>query len=242
MTTAVADVDTHGARIRARRMLTWLTIVAICMLFAGWFSAYLVSMSAGYWTRITLPASFIYGTLAVLAGSATVQMALASARKGGDGRQIVLWLAATLVLGLAFTAFQFSGYSHLIAKGIHLSPSKMSRLGGEYGTDHTFLKDGQALVLEGGSYYLPDDAEHARPLNAELEETKDRTGPYLYILTFMHLVHLFFGLLSLLIMVRMALQGRYTPGDHVGLWAGAVYWHFLAALWVIIFLFLSLVH
>jgi cytochrome c oxidase subunit 3 len=211
------------------------------MLFAGWFSAYLVSMSSGLWTRITLPAAFIYSTVAVLAGSATVHLALTAVRRG-EARPVLPWLLATLALGIAFAVLQFIGYGDLVAKGIHITPSKMIALGGEYGVDYTFYKDGEALERVEDGFYLPDDVEHARPLNAELEETKERTGPYLYILTFMHLVHLVFGLLSLMVMVRMALQGRYTRQDHVGLWAGAVYWHFLGALWVIIFLFLSLVH
>ena len=81
MTTVAIDPETRAGRIKARRTMTWLTIVAICMLFAGWFSGYLVSMSAGYWTRITLPVAFVYSTVMVLAGSGTVHMAVIAARQ-----------------------------------------------------------------------------------------------------------------------------------------------------------------
>lgn len=235
------DPGSLPARIRARRMMTWLTVVAICMLFAGWISAYLVSSSAGYWTRITLPVAFVYSTLMVLAGSLTIHLALLSGRTGERGRTMA-YLVATFVFGLAFTAFQFSGYAHLVKQGVHVSPDKMLHMKGEYGTDFSFLLNAEPIVLENGGYYAAGDMGRKTKLNADLEEQKDRTGPYLYVLTFMHLVHLFFGLLSVLIMILMAARRNYTPENHVGLWAGAVYWHFLGGLWVVIFLFLSLVH
>jgi heme/copper-type cytochrome/quinol oxidase subunit 3 len=118
----------------------------------------------------------------------------------------------------------------------------MSELTGVYGTDHSFIKDGKELVMADGHFYMPEDLGHARPLDVELDEQKDRTGPYLYALTALHLAHLAFGLLSLVIMLVMALRRNYTPDHHVGLWAGAVYWHFLAGLWIYLLLFLSLVH
>jgi heme/copper-type cytochrome/quinol oxidase subunit 3 len=43
-------------------------------------------------------------------------------------------------------------------------------------------------------------------------------------------------------MLGMALRARYTKEDHVGLWAGAMYWHFLGGLWVYLLLFLLFVH
>jgi len=50
------------------------------------------------------------------------------------------------------------------------------------------------------------------------------------------------GLLSLLVMVAMAIRKRYMPNDHVGLWSGVLYWHFLGALWIYLLLFLVFVH
>ena len=84
------------------------------------------------------------------------------------------------------------------------------------------------------------DAKH--PLDAEIAEQWDRTGPYVYTLTIAHAAHMAFGLLSLVIMLGMAIRQRYTATDHVGLWAGTVYWHFLGGLWIYLFLFLRFVH
>ena len=241
MSAAGMPFEEKVSQEKARRMMTYLALFAIVMFFAGLTSAYLVSMSGGYWTRITMPAAFIRSTGVILLGSLTMHLALLAARKG-KGRMVTLYLAVTLLFGLSFTSSQFSGWYALVGRGVTVSPNKMMSLGGEYGKDFSFVKDGQELIAAEGHFYMPDDMGRARPLDAELEEQKDRTGPYLYALTVLHLAHLAFGLLFLAIMLGMALRGRYTPDDHVGLWAGAVYWHFLAGLWVYLLLFLSLVH
>ncbi|MBL7981383.1 MAG: heme-copper oxidase subunit III [Flavobacteriales bacterium] len=227
--------------IRSRKLITYLILFAIVMFFAGLTSAYVVSMSGGYWTRITLPSAFLYSTVFIVLGSVTVHLGLMAGRKG-DNKGAALWVALTLVLGLGFTWSQFEGWKDLVSKAISWSPNRMSKLTGTYGTDYVFQKDGVDLVLENGNYYLPTDVDGLRPLNAELDEQKDRTGPYLYALTVLHMAHLAFGLLSLLVMLGMALRARYTKEDHVGLWAGAMYWHFLGGLWVYLLLFLLFVH
>lgn len=226
---------------RSRKLITYLIVFAIVMFFAGLTSAYVVSMSGGYWTRITLPTAFLYSTVFIALGSGTVHLALLAGRKG-DNRMAALWVAVTLVLGLGFTWSQFQGWKDLVSKGIHWSPNRLTMLKGTYGTDYVFQKDGVDLILENGNFYLPTDVEGARPLNAEIDEQKDRTGPYLYALTVLHLAHLAFGLLSLLVMLMMALGGKYSREDHAGLWAGAFYWHFLGILWVYLLLFLWFVH
>ena len=71
---------------------------------------------------------------------------------------------------------------------------------------------------------------------------KNTASSYFYALTGAHLFHLVFGLLALVVMVVMAMRRRYTATDHVGLWSGVVYWHFLGALWVYLLLFLVFVH
>ena len=113
---------------------------------------------------------------------------------------------------------------------------------GVYGKDYTILLQGQALVMEEGSYYAATDEGRAKPLNADIDEQKNTASSYLYVLTAAHLAHLAFGLLSLMVMMAMAVLGRYQRNDHVGLWSGTVYWHFLGGLWVYLLLFLLFVH
>ncbi|MBK9418878.1 MAG: hypothetical protein IPN62_16745 [Flavobacteriales bacterium] len=42
-----------------------------------------------------------------------------------------------------------------------------------------------------------------------IDELKNIASSYLYVLTAAHLAHLAFGLLSLMVMMAMAVQGRY---------------------------------
>lgn len=227
--------------VRSRRLITWLLLFAIVMFFAGLTSAYIVSKSGGYWTRITMPQPFYWSTLFVLLGSLTVHLALVAARRG-NSRAVAPLVLATLGLGVAFTWSQFNGWKHLVHLGITWSPNKLEGLGGEYGVDFSITKDGQPLVAADGHWYKADDTARQYALDGEIAEEKDRTGPYFYTLTIAHALHVAFGLLSLLVMFYMAIRKRYTAESHVGLWAGAVYWHFLGGLWIYLLLFLSFVH
>lgn len=227
-------------RISTRKLVTRLIIFSIVMFFAGLTSAYLVSMSGGYWVNITVPGAFHVSTVAILLSSITVQMALNAARRGRMGRVAPL-LGLTLLLGGVFTWSQFQGWGELVSKGNHVV-GRLVETTGVYGVDYTISKEGEELVLENGNFHLPSDGPDARPRNAELEEQRNVSSSYFYVLTVAHLAHLAFGLLSLAVMIVMAFMGRYTREEHPGLWAGTIYWHFLGILWVYLLLFLTFVH
>jgi cytochrome c oxidase subunit 3 len=64
------------------------------------------------------------------------------------------------------------------------------------------------------------------------------TTTFLYIVTVVHLAHLFGGLIALLIIIFKQLKGKYNSVQTLGIELGAMYWHFLDLLWVYLFLFL----
>jgi cytochrome c oxidase subunit 3 len=235
-----SPAEERDRRIRTRKLVTWLIVFAIVMFFAGLTSAYVVSMSGGYWVRIAMPQAFIWSTVVIVASSLTAQLALVSMGRGRSGTVVPL-LAVTLLLGGAFTWFQFQGWNELVSKG-HYVVGKVLDSKGEYGVDYSIQRAGETLVLENGKFYMPGDAARAKPLNSDLEEQRNTASSYLYVLTAAHLAHLAFGLLSMLVMVLMAALGRYSAEEHPGLWSGVVYWHFLAGLWVYLLLFLTFVH
>lgn len=226
--------------IRVRKQVTRFILIAIVMFFAGLTSAYVVSMSGGYWVDIKLPQPFIVSTVAIVASSVFAQLALNAAEKGRTGT-IAPFLAITLVLGLVFTWSQFQGWKELVDKG-NFMVGKVLDNKGVYGEDYTIRYQGIPLVLEDGRFFHPEDAARAKPLNADLDEQRNTSSSFLYTLTGAHLAHLAFGLLSLLVMVVMAVKQRYTPADNAGLWSGVMYWHFLGVLWVYLLLFLIFVH
>lgn len=221
-------------------MLTYLLLFAIVMFFAGLTSAYVVSMSGGYWVRVRIPNAFYISTVVIIASSLTAQMALVGTRRGRPDTA-PLWLLLTLIGGVGFTWSQFRGWSELVQGGNHLV-GKVLDNSGVYGVDYTITKNGEPLVLADGMFYLASDVDHRHALNAELNEQRNNASSYIYVLTAAHLTHLAFGLLALLVMTLKAWQGRYSAADHAGLWSGVLYWHFLAGLWVYLLLFLTFVH
>lgn len=67
----------------------------------------------------------------------------------------------------------------------------------------------------------------------------NRAGSYFYALTFLHLLHLIGGLISLLVVIIKLKRNKYTADDYLGMQVSATYWHFLDVLWVYLFVFLS---
>ncbi len=64
------------------------------------------------------------------------------------------------------------------------------------------------------------------------------TTTFLYIVTLMHLLHLAGGIISLLIIIYNHFKQKYNATQTLGIELGAMYWHFLDLLWVLLFLFL----
>lgn len=56
-----------------------------------------------------------------------------------------------------------------------------------------------------------------------------------YLLTGLHAVHIVGGLVPLGIVLRRALRGTYTPARHGGVRLCALYWHFVAVVWLVVF-------
>jgi cytochrome c oxidase subunit 3 len=64
------------------------------------------------------------------------------------------------------------------------------------------------------------------------------SGSYLYVISGLHLAHLFIGILSLIYTFARSLRGAYSSNNKLGLEICALYWHFLDILWVYLFFFL----
>ena len=64
------------------------------------------------------------------------------------------------------------------------------------------------------------------------------TTSFVYIVTVVHLAHLFAGLIVLLVVIYNHFKQKYTPSQTLGIELGAMFWHFLDILWIYLFLFL----
>ncbi|NJB82950.1 cytochrome c oxidase subunit 3 [Wenyingzhuangia aestuarii] len=59
----------------------------------------------------------------------------------------------------------------------------------------------------------------------------------LMVIVFTHLLHIFAALIVLIVILTRQLLGKYNNGNTLGLELGAIFWHFLDLLWIILFLF-----
>ncbi len=64
------------------------------------------------------------------------------------------------------------------------------------------------------------------------------TTTYIYIFAMAHIVHLFGGIIALLVIIYNHFKQKYNPSQTLGIELGAMYWHFLDGLWIYLFLFL----
>lgn len=68
------------------------------------------------------------------------------------------------------------------------------------------------------------------------------SGSFLYVLSGLHIAHLLGGLIALLVGIFKSFGEKYSSQNYLGIKLIAIYWHFLDALWVYLFLFLYFIH
>jgi cytochrome c oxidase subunit 3 len=69
-------------------------------------------------------------------------------------------------------------------------------------------------------------------------KTANVSGSILYVITFLHFLHIVFGLIALLVSFIKSTRYRYNAANYLGLSLSSIFWHFLDILWVVLFLFL----
>jgi cytochrome c oxidase subunit III len=105
-------------RIHTRKIILWVGIISIIMIFAGLTSAYIVRQAEGNWVRFELPGQFYISTAIILLSSVSLNAALVNIKKGKRDKT-TLFLALTLLLGFGFVITQYSGWDALVKQGIY---------------------------------------------------------------------------------------------------------------------------
>ncbi len=104
----------------------WVAIVAIVMFFAALTSAWMILKGTSHnWIPTTLPRIVYANSVLLLASSLTLEFSRGSLT-AGLGRRFLLWLYATLALGIAFIAGQLIAWRELVARGIYLATDPSS--------------------------------------------------------------------------------------------------------------------
>ncbi|XLS29818.1 heme-copper oxidase subunit III [Flavobacteriaceae bacterium M23B6Z8] len=106
---------------RAKKMMLWFAMGSMIMTFAGLTSAYVVSKSRPDWlSDFEIPLAFYASTAAIILSSITMHLAKKNIQKGVHGAGKFL-LLLTLLLGITFVVFQFSGYGQIIESGYYFT-------------------------------------------------------------------------------------------------------------------------
>jgi cytochrome c oxidase subunit 3 len=172
------------------KILLWLSMVSMVMIFAGLTSGYIVRQAESNWFVFELPVIFYFSTAFILLSSASMQWAYVAIKKNNKS-QLITGLIITLGLGLAFVFTQFTAWSNLVDEGVFF--------------------------------------------------TGNPSGSFLYVITALHLAHLFGGLIFLIVVTARSIQGRYHAQNKLPIELCTIFWHFLDGLWIYLFVFLLLV-
>jgi cytochrome c oxidase subunit 3 len=105
-----------------------------------------------------------------------------------------------------------------------VSLRKGNRFGLKAGMVATFLLGASFLAIQVNEYihigFAPQDAAQ---------------GTIFYSLTGLHGVHVAIGLCALLIVTIRSFRGHYSPDHHLGMEVPGIYWHFVDAMWIIVY-------
>lgn len=336
---------------KVKKNLVWIIVFSITMLFAGFTSAYIVSMGDNFWVKVNLPSYFYWSTVVIVLSSLTLILAVRAVKKKVV-KNVKLHLGITLFLGILFAIFQFQGYKQLIDNGAMFN-TWIIVSDGRYGDYFEIKKDGKFLEVENNQYYWSGNAIEGKDLkqlqefmgqfltkekdelsginygsnyslyyqgeplalaknqlirpngealklldydrlrylsrnvvdnradffmrgemgkdfqlyykgkpldyknrklmyndqelssnlqNKLLRGNKDTSTAYLYIITFLHLLHVVAGIFLLINLLRGSFSGSIMQNNGLALRAGGIFWHFLGGLWIYLLLFLAFIH
>ncbi len=107
--------------------------------------------------------------------------------------------------------------------------------------DRRRLASWLALTAVLGALFLAvQGGEWVRLVRFGLTVSSGAYGGTFYTLIGTHGVHVLAALIWLTLVMLAAMRGRYTARDHVGVAVCAMYWHFVVALWPMLYLLVYL--
>ena len=162
--------DSNKQKEKVYSSLVLVGVIGSIMLFAGLSSAVLVRKMDKFWVNIHLPNEFIFSTIIILVSSITFYLALKSGRKG-QKKKLIQLLVVTFLLSIAFTFFQFKGWSSYYKSGNAIK-SFVTFVYGQYGKDFKVMKGNDIVDYDGENYVVGNQIID----NVELEKIKSFLG------------------------------------------------------------------
>ena len=146
--------DSNKQKEKVYSSLVLVGVIGSVMLFAGLSSAVLVRKMDKFWVNIHLPNDFIVSTILILISSITFYLALKNGRKS-QKKKLIQFLVVTFLLSIAFTFFQFKGWSSYYKSGNAIK-SFVTFVYGQYGKDYKVMKGDDVIDFDGENYVMGD--------------------------------------------------------------------------------------
>jgi cytochrome c oxidase subunit III len=112
---------------------------------------------------------------------------------------------------------------------------------GKYGKDFWVSYQGKRLDYKNRELYLGQKKIDG-PMQLKASVSADQATTYLYILTFIHLLHIVVTLIYFTKKSIHSFSGRISQYNYLGISNGALFWHFLGGLWLFLLCFLLFIH
>jgi cytochrome c oxidase subunit 3 len=138
-------------REKMKKNLVYVMIFSVVMLFAGFTSAYLVSMGDTFWIKFPLPTAFWISTTVIVLSSVFLQLGIFFIRKG-DLAKLKIFVSLSLVMGAAFIYFQIKGYGQLVDMGAHAVNNHIIVTDGRYGDYYLVKYNGDFIEVDGNKF------------------------------------------------------------------------------------------
>ena len=134
----MGQFTSYEQRVKARKMMMWLGIVGMIMLFATLTSAYIVAAGGPGWIEVPVPNGFYMSTIFIVLSSGAVWFAT-NAVKNNNHMGITAGLGIALLLGAGFVVSQLSSWNELVANGFYFT-------GGSAASSYLYMISGVHLA------------------------------------------------------------------------------------------------
>ena len=234
-------------KVRTKKMFMWFLVFAVVMLFAGITSALIVLNGKLIWLHLVPPMELWISNVLIVLSSLTLIGALRAIKSGKQQLGLMLHIA-TFILGIGFAVSQNAAWSKMSDRGLGYTITQneqgqdayrwntLAKVQGEYGKDFWLEMNHERLVKENDEFYKPSDPSN--PVTNTVMTTFNAFGAMVSVLIYIHVIHLFFGLIYLLVNTIRISKGKINKENTLSISVSGIYWHFLGLLWLYLFWFL----
>ena len=140
------------------------------------------------------------------------------------------------------TQLTFSDEIRLSELAIHIRDKRGDFFAhGAYGKDFTIYYSGKALEYQ--NRQLKYNGTALKPhMQLSAMQAADSASSYLYLITFVHLLHVLIALLYLVKVAIASFSGKFNSQNTLSLRLSSIFWHFLGLLWLYLLVFLIFIH